>query len=140
MSWFLSGGGLRFRISLYDKPVIAYTSATVPQNVMQLVPEAIQLQEEGKGSQNENLEKGQTIDAASRSSNNKNNEAKMDGGWRAWCSVVASFLQFAICLGGPNAFGVFQAEYSLVQFPEASDLVSYHLCCITGILCADNRE
>ena len=65
------------------------------------------------------------------SGNAKVKEAQMDGGWRAWCSVVASFLQFAICLGGPNAFGVFQAEYSLVQFPESSDLVSIWslICC-----------
>lgn len=35
---------------------------------------------------------------------------RKDGGWRAWSSVVAGFLQLTICLGGPNAFGVYQAE------------------------------
>lgn len=37
-------------------------------------------------------------------------EYKKDTGWRPWCSVIASFLQLAICLGAPNAYGVYQAE------------------------------
>lgn len=64
------------------------------------------------------------LEAGSQISSEKSKDAQMDGGWRAWCSVLSSFLQFAICLGGANAFGVFQAEYSLVQFPGTSDLVS----------------
>lgn len=72
-------------------------------------------------------------DQGSQICDEKVKEARMDGGWRAWCSVVAAFLQFAICLGGPNAFGVFQAEYSLVQFPESSDLVSRSVYYVTPL-------
>lgn len=77
-------------------------------------------------------------DSASQVSAEKLQEAQMDGGWRAWCAVLSSFLQFAICLGGPNAFGVFQAEYSLVQFPGTSDLVCPSLHALLQCWMIDN--
>jgi hypothetical protein len=77
-------------------------------------------------------------------------EYRRDGGRKAWSTVVAGFLfselqQLAItaaastaaepfipilpptkvfiCLGQPNSFGIFQAHYKFVTFPEASELV-----------------
>lgn len=75
---------------------------------------------------------------------------RRDGGRKAWSTVAAGFLfserqQLAIvaagstaaerfipnlpptkvfiCLGQPNSFGIFQAHYKFVTFPEASELV-----------------
>lgn len=96
---------------------------------MQVVSTVNDSQEQDKRITIEGLGSRKQLDTGSQTGDEHTKEARMDGGWRAWCSVLASFLQFAICLGGPNAFGVFQAEYSLVQFPEASDLVSYHSSC-----------